>query len=86
MLYAGPICCGGFVPLALLFAFLIALNYLLQIRKEVFMGHFYNSNFFKLFTENLFVNSLFTTIWAIGTSVAAAGVQIKTGLKNNHYS
>lgn len=89
MLYAGPLCCDGVVPIALIFSFLVYLNFLTQkiIREEAFMGHVYYSNIFKGLKANIFIffSSLLTTIWAIGTSVAAAGVHgwpINEGLVN----
>jgi hypothetical protein len=79
MLFAGPICCYGVVPIALIFSFLVLLNFLTQkiIRKEAFMEQFHNSDIIKCFKLNFlnFLNSTLITIWAIGTSVAAAGVQ-----------
>jgi hypothetical protein len=78
MLYAGPICCGGFVPMALIFAFLVLTHFLTQkiTRKESLMEQKHKSNIINAykFRFMIFLNSLFTTIWAIGASVAAAGV------------
>lgn len=72
----GALCCGGVVPIVLTFSFLVFLHLLIQklTRKETIMEQLTNTN-----NNNAcifrFINSLFNTMWAIGTSVAAAGVQ-----------
>ncbi len=84
MLLAGPICCGGLVPVALFFLTLVFMNFLITNlkRKEFNMEHNFITNNTKCRdhrVKNFLISGLSTT-WAIGTSAAAAGVHIETNI------